>query len=94
MAAHETEDGTWTQRVTWHKEGVWRIVVFRSAVADVRFRRARFVLAEGPTVLVAGEDLRRVVEQKVLPGKSACPVSIDPVAGTINKLKVALSIEN
>jgi hypothetical protein len=52
------------------------------------------VLVDGPTILVPGEDLRRVVEQRVPHGKSACPLSIDPAASTINKQKVALEIEN
>ena len=94
MEDDDVKDGTWTCRVTWHKDGVWRIVIFKSSVADARFRRARFVLADGPTVLVPGEELRGVVEQRVLSGKSACPLSIDPVASTINKQKVVLSIEN
>jgi hypothetical protein len=96
MAEHETEDGTWTQRVTWHKDGVWRVVIFKSSVTDDHFRRARFVLVGGPTVLVSGHDLRRVVEQelqKLRPGGSACPLIINPVAGTINKQKVDLSID-
>lgn len=73
------------------------MVIFKSSVTDVRFRRARFVLAGGPTILVSGHDLRRVVEEKLQrlrPGGSACPLSINPVAGTINKQKVDLSIEN
>ena len=97
MAEHEIEDGTWTQRVTWHKDGVWRIVIFKSSVADVRFRRARFVLADGPTVLVQGDELRRIVEQKLQksrPGAAVCPLSIDAAASTINKQKVEFSIEN
>ncbi len=97
MAEQEIEDGTWTQRVNWHKDGVWRIVIFKSCVTDSRFRRARFVLADDPTVLVSADDLRRVVEQKLQklrPGGSACPLSIDPVANTINKQNVDLSIEN
>ncbi|HWW00470.1 MAG TPA: hypothetical protein VNZ64_12290 [Candidatus Acidoferrum sp.] len=94
MAEHEIGDGTWTCRVTWHKDGVWRIVIFKPSVNDSRFRRARFVLVDGPTILVPGEDLRRVVEQRLRPGKSACPLSIDPVASTINKQKVQVSFEN
>jgi hypothetical protein len=97
MAEQELEDGTWTQRVTWHKDGVWRIVIFKSSVTGSRFCRARFVLADGPTVLVSADDLRRIVEQKLQklrPGGSVCPLSIDPVASTINKQKVDLSIEN
>ena len=91
------EDGTWTQKVTSHRDGVWRIVIFKSSLTGDRFRRARFVLADGPTVLVPAEDLCRVVEQKLQrlsPGGTACPLSIDPAAGTINKQKVGLSIEN
>lgn len=94
MAGGDIKDGTWTQRVPWHKDGVWRTIIFKPAVADGRFRRARFVLVDGPTILVSGEDLRRIVEQRLAPGRSACPLSIDPVASTINKQKVELSIEN
>jgi hypothetical protein len=97
MTEQETDDGTWTRRVTSHKVGIWRTIIFRSSVTDDRFRRARFVLVGGPTILVSAIDLRRCVEQKLQtlrPGGTACPLSIDPVASTINKQKVALSIEN
>jgi hypothetical protein len=59
MAEQKTEAGTWTQRVSWHKGGVWRTIIFKSSVTDDRFRCARFVLVDGPTILVSGEDLRR-----------------------------------
>jgi|PlaIllAssembly_1097288.scaffolds.fasta_scaffold3245153_1 hypothetical protein len=97
MADQKIEDGTWTLRVTWHKAGIWRTIIFKPSVTDSRFRRARFVLVDGPTVLVSADDLRRIVEQKLeqlRPGGLACPLSIDPVASTINKQKVDLSIEN
>lgn len=93
MADDDIKDGTWTRRVLWHKGGVWRTIIFKPAVTD-RFRRARFVLVDGPTILVSGEDLRRVVEQRLAPGRSACPLRIDPVGRTINKQRLELSIEN
>lgn len=72
MRDKETEDGTWTLRVPWHNEGIWRTMIFKSWVTGSSFRCARFVLDGGPTILVPAADLRQVVERKLAPGKSVC----------------------
>ena len=93
MKTCKIEDGTWTRRVVTHKNGVWRTIIFEPWVTESRFRRARFVLVGGPTILVPAQDLRRVVAQTEVRGRIACPLRIDPKAGTINKQKVELHIQ-
>ena len=94
MNTCEIQDGTWTRRVVTHKSGIWRTIIFEPWVTDSRFRQARFVLAGGPTILVAAEDLRRVVAQTEVRGRIACPLRIDPEAGTINRQKVEFYVQD
>src|SRR5439155_11509741 len=71
MKTCQIEDGTWTRRVVTHKNGVWRTVIFEPWVTESSFRRARFVLVGGPTILVPAQDLRRVVAQTEVRGRLA-----------------------
>jgi hypothetical protein len=90
----EIQDGTWTQRIVTHRSGVWRTIIFEPWVTDRRFRRARFVLVGGPTVLVPAEHLRRVVAKTKVRGRVACPLRVEPGASTINKQKVQFHVED
>ena len=88
------QDGTWTRRVVTHKSDVWRTIIFEPWVSDRRFRQARFVLVGGPTIVVPAEDLRRVVAQTEVRGRTACPLRIEPNASTINRQKVELHVQD
>jgi len=88
--------GIWTRNVPWHKDGVWRTDMFKSVLADERLRQARFVLADGPTVLVSVTDLQRVLvggRDHYYGQKIWGPFNIDPKRGTIDGHKVEIHIE-
>jgi hypothetical protein len=61
---------------------------------DTRFRRARFVLEGGPTILVSAEDLRQLVAHRNPRDRSLCPLRINPTESTINGEKVDLQISD
>ena len=94
MKGHELEDGTWTQRVVTHRGSVWRTIIQESSVSDSRFRRARFVLGGGPTILVPADDLRRIIAHRNPRHRSLCPLRINPTESTINGEKVEIQIRD
>ena len=93
MNTAEIENGTWTLRVIRHEDGVWKTLLNRLWVIDQRFRRARFVLEDGPTVLISAEDLDAAIDFSMPPARMRCPLKIDPEARTINGYSVDLHEE-
>jgi hypothetical protein len=89
----EMQDGTWTLRVHRNKKGKWWAIIVEQWITDNRFRRARFVLDNGPTVLVSAHELQRVVATIQVRGEHAIPLQIDPKSGTISHQKVAMEFE-
>jgi hypothetical protein len=94
MKDAEIQDGTWTHRAMSRKAGVWSALIFEPWVTDTRFRRARFILDGGATVLVSAEDLRRVVAGTNRRGKLVIPLRIDKQKSTINGQTVELHEES
>ncbi len=90
MEEIEIQDGTWTQRAPRSRNGVWGALVFEPWIADPRFKRARFILEGGPTVLVSAEDLRRVAAGSKKRTEKAIPLRIDPEKSSINGQPVEL----
>jgi hypothetical protein len=89
--------GIWEKNIkrTWKFNGEWRTDIFKSVLSDPRFRECRFVLENGPTVIVSAEELRRVVEggSEHYDGKIWGPFSINPTCGTIAGRKVQMEIK-
>jgi hypothetical protein len=94
MNDRELKDGTWTQRVVTHRGPVWRTTIWESSLEDGRFRRARFVLEGGPTIVVSAEELRQVVAHRNPRHKSLCPLRINPTESTINGEKVEIQTQD
>jgi hypothetical protein len=94
MNERELKDGTWTQRVVTHRGPVWRTIIRESSLEDGRFRRARFVLEGGPTIVVSAEELRQVVAHRNPRHKSLCPLRINPTESTINGEKVEIQTQD
>jgi hypothetical protein len=92
MKISELKDGTWTRRVLIIRGGTWCTTINRTWVINGRFRRARFVLVGGPTILVSGADLQAVLDETV-PVRLICPLRIDLEKSTINNRPVQLEIE-
>ncbi len=63
-----------------------------AAISGDRFRRARFDLVGGPTVLVTADDLQRAVETTV-PVRLMCSLRIDLERSTINDQPVHFQVE-
>ena len=67
--------------------------MFKTVLADSRLHQARFVLADGPTVLIPVEDLRRVLvggRDHYYGQKIWGPFNINPKRGTIDGHKVQM----
>jgi len=90
MNTEEVIDGTWTLRVPDCEDGVWRVELDRLWIINQKFRRARFDLVGGPTVLVSAQDLDAAIDFSMPPAKMRCPVQIDPERKTINGFSVDL----
>jgi hypothetical protein len=93
MKTAEIHDGTWTLRVTVLKDGIWRTLVNKSWVTDVRFRQARFVFVGGSTVVVSSTDLRRACDASKIPSDLLYSLHFDLENGTINNQSALFQIE-
>jgi hypothetical protein len=93
MNSSEIKDGTWTLRVVDCEDGVWEAKLDRLWVISQKFRRARFVLVGGPTVLVSAQDLDNAIDFSMPPAEMRCPLRIDPERKTINDYSVDLHEE-
>lgn len=91
--AKEIRDGTWTVRVTDNEDGIWSTVLDRLWVINPRFKRARFVLAGGPTILVSARDLDKALDETMAPGKMRCLLKLDPHNRSINGQAVNMELE-
>ena len=91
------EDGTWTLNLPHHcyREGVWTVLLARESIVNPRFQQARFVLAEGPSVLIPGADLRRALADWLTDPNAGPlrPLKIDFEHNTVNGVPVEMSSE-
>src|SRR6266849_10774235 len=87
-------NGIWTRKVPWEHNGEWRTDTFKSTLSDPRLRFARFVLQGGPTVVIAAEELRRVLAG----GRDHYgfeiwgPFNINPRAGTVDGKRIQMQV--
>ena len=88
MKKDEIEDGTWTRKLLRYGDAIWKTMIVEENVTHPRFRQARFVLENGPTILVASSELKRVVAGTKRRGETFVPLRIDLAARTINGQKV------
>jgi hypothetical protein len=94
MDPSQINGGTWTLRVLDRETGVWKVDVDRLWVIDQKFRRARFDLVGGPTVLVSGKNLDDAIDFSMPPARMRWPLRIDPERKTINDYSVDLHAED
>jgi hypothetical protein len=91
------EDGTWTRNLPQdsYRSGVWIAWLDREAIVHPRFSRARFVLAEGPAVLISATDLRRALADWLSDpnGGTSRHFKIDFEYNTVNGVPVEMSSE-
>ena len=75
-----------TRHVPRRSTGEWRTDILKTVLWDEQLKFCRFVLGDGPTVLVPVEELRRVLagEQDKPENKIYGPFTIDPATNTIN----------
>lgn len=89
------EDGTWTMNLPQRRrgDGAWIAWLDRESIVHPRFQRARFVLAEGPAVLISGADLRRALADWLADsnGGTLRPFTIDFEHNTVNGVPVEMS---
>ena len=90
------EDGTWTLNLpqgSRHRDGLWTGWLEREAIVHPRFQRARFVLAEGPAVLISAADLRRALAAWLADpnGGNSRFFKIDFEYNTVNGVPVEMS---
>ncbi len=82
-----------TRRVPKLDSGTWCTDIPRTLLWDEQLKFCRFVLGDGPTVLVPVEELRRVVGQADNPEIKVCgPFTIDPAAYTINGQQIPMQM--
>ena len=88
-------NGVWTRNVPWEKDEEWRTDIFKTTLADPRLRTCRFVLRDGPTVLIPAEDLRAVLEGGAdhYTGKIWGPFNINPRERTVDGHPVQMETE-
>jgi hypothetical protein len=89
------EDGTWTLNIPQHfyRNGRWTAWLDRQSIVHPRFQRARFVLAEGPAVLISAADLRRALADWLADPNAGNlrPFKIDFEHNTVNGVPVEMS---
>ena len=92
MTRAKIENGIWTRIVSWVKGDEYRTDIFKSTLADNRLRFAKFVLKNGPIVLIPVHDLRRAVEggRDHYNGKIWGPFNINLKNRTVNGIKVEM----
>jgi hypothetical protein len=69
--------------------------MFKSVLADERLLQARFVLADGPTILIPVAELRRVLplgRDHYFSHEIWGPFNIDPNRGTIDGHKIEIHV--
>ena len=89
-------NGTWTRNAVWEKDGVWRTDIFKTTLADTRLRYARYILKGGPIATIPVNELKRVLvggSDRYDGGKIWGPFNLDPIAKTINEVKVEMQVE-
>ena len=89
--------GRWTRNIkrSWEKDGIWRTDMFKSVLADPRLETAEFICEDGPRIIIAAEELRRVLPlgpDHYCGGKIWGPFSIDPRSSTIDGNRVGMQI--
>jgi hypothetical protein len=80
------------------QDGDWRTDIFKSTLSDQRLRFAKFILKDGPTVIIPAEELRRILEggsDRISP--SGCdiwgPFNINVDRRTVNGHVVRMEVE-
>lgn len=70
----------------WKQKGEWRTDIFKTVLLDPRLRQCRFVLKDGPTILISAAELRRVLEggREHYNGKIWGPFNINPMRNTVD----------
>jgi hypothetical protein len=68
-------------------------MVERRSIMHPRFRRARFVLGDGPAMTISAEDLRAALRGWLEDpnGRSICPVKIDTEKRSVNGVPVEMA---
>jgi hypothetical protein len=81
-----------TRHVPRRSTGEWRTDVLKTVLWDEQIQYCRFVLGDGPTVMIPIEELRRVLAgQPEKPGnKIYGPFTIDPANNTINGQEIEM----
>jgi hypothetical protein len=95
MAKANIRNGVWTRRVPWHQNGKWRTDIFKSVLGDPCLKECRFILGNGPTLIISATELRKAVvggadhyDQEIWG-----PFNLDPSAQTVANCKVAMKVE-
>ena len=85
-------EGVWTRRVPWEQKGEWRTDIFKTVLSDPRLKECRFILKDGPTVLIPAGELRRILENgpEHYGGSIWGPFNIDPARNTVDGQKVQM----
>jgi hypothetical protein len=94
MGNYEPKDWVWTQSVATHKDGVWRTIIYNDVLNNGQFRKARFVLADGPTIVVPSGALRDVIALTADRNRDDYVLSINPAERSINGEKVDFTVES
>jgi len=89
----DAQRGTWTQRVTAHADGVWESIIYQDIIDRPQFRRARFALDGGPTIIVTSDQLRRIISQSTTQDNEGCRLRIEPAANAINGIPLDWIVE-
>ncbi len=95
MPADEIKDGTWTVKVTRQRGSAWGAWLTRESVLHPRFKRARFVPAEGAAVCIGAEQLRGVLADWLSDPNAHTqrPLKIDVEKGTIDGVPVEIEFD-
>jgi len=90
-------DGTWKRRVPQQgcKGCVWRADIFKSTLSNPRLLRAEFFSDDGLSVVIAADELRRVLEGGAdhYGGKIWGPFNIDLKHRTVAGRRVQMEID-
>ena len=79
-----------TRHVPRRDNGEWRTDMLRTVLWDEQLKFCRFVLGDGPTVLVPADELRRVAGPEKPESKVCGPFTIDPAMNTINGQEIEM----
>jgi hypothetical protein len=96
MSHARISNGVWTRNVPWKQNGEWRTDISKKTLSDYRLRFTKFVLNEGPTVVISAEALRRVVVggRDHYANKIWGPFNINPASHTVNGVELPMEVQN